>query len=55
MGPRLVSMLTKQEARHPLPPPRTYTHLPAQYVPGTPLHWRYRSIADVEETSTDSA
>ena len=55
MGPRLVSMLTKQEARHPLPPPRTYTHLPAQYVPGTPLRWRYRSIADVEETSTDSS
>lgn len=54
MGPRLVSLLIKQEARHPLPPPCTYTHLPAQYVPGTSPRWRYRSIADVEETSTDS-
>jgi hypothetical protein len=48
MGPRLVSMLMKQEARHPLPLPRTDTHLPAQYVPGTSLRWRCRSIADVE-------
>ena len=32
-----------------LSPPRTYTHLPAQYVPGIPMLWRYRSIADVEE------
>lgn len=55
IGPRLVSLLTQQEARDPLPPARTYTHLPAQYVPGTPLHWRYRSIADVEEAEADTS
>lgn len=54
MGPRLVSMLTKQEIRQPLPPSRTYTHLPAQHVPGTPLRWRYRSVVDVEESEADT-
>jgi hypothetical protein len=55
MGPRLVSMLMKQEARHPLPLPRTDTHLPAKYVPGTSLRWRCRFVADVEESAAGSS
>jgi hypothetical protein len=50
LGPRLVSEMQRQEARQPLPAPRSHAHLPARYVPGTPLHWRYRTVADQPES-----
>jgi hypothetical protein len=46
LPPRLIAALRASEAQHPLPPTPNWRHLPAQYIPGTPLHWRYRTAAD---------
>jgi hypothetical protein len=44
---RLILALEQSEAQHPLPPVRSgWGHLPAQYIPGSPTHWRYRTTAD---------
>jgi hypothetical protein len=54
MGPRLVAAMQRQEARQPLPPAPSWTHLPAQYIPGSGLRWRYRSVADLDQPATDA-
>ena len=54
MGPRLVAAVQRQEARQPLPPAPSWAHLPAQYVPGSPLRWRYRTVADLDQPATDT-
>jgi hypothetical protein len=54
MGPRLVAAVRRQEARQPLPPALSWAHLPAQYVPGSPLRWRYRTVADLDQPATDA-
>lgn len=49
---RLVLAMQRREARHPLPPTRSgWEHLPAQYMPGSPLHWRYRTPIDDADSS----
>lgn len=49
---RLILALQRSEAQHPLPPIRSgWWHLPAQYIPGSPMHWRYRTSADDTEAS----
>ena len=54
MGPRLVAAMQRQEACQPLPPAPSWAHLPAQYIPGSGLRWRYRSLADLDQPATDS-
>jgi hypothetical protein len=43
---RLVRSLQTMEDRNPLPPAAGYDHLPARYVPGSAMRWRYRTTAD---------
>jgi hypothetical protein len=43
---RLVRALQTMEARSPLPPRARYNHLPAEYLPGSAMRWRYRTAAD---------
>lgn len=43
LPPRLIAALRQSEARNPQPPLPNWNHLPARYIPGTPLHWRYRT------------
>jgi hypothetical protein len=54
MGPRLVAAMQRQEARQPLPRARSWAHLPAQYIPGSALKWRYRTVADLDQPATDA-
>jgi hypothetical protein len=54
MAPRLVAAMQRQEARQPLPAARSWAHLPAQYVPGSGLRWRYRTVADLDQPATDA-
>jgi hypothetical protein len=42
---RLIAALREGEARHPQPSPADWSRLPARYIPGTPLHWRYGTAA----------
>ena len=53
---RLILALEQSEAQHPLPPVRRGCgHLPVQYIPGSPMHWRYRTTAaDAEESDPGS-
>ena len=44
MGPRLLAAMQRQEARQPLPAAPSWAHLPAQYIPGSGLKWRYRTV-----------
>jgi hypothetical protein len=47
LAPRLILGLERAEARNPIPEIRHgWAHLPAQYIPGTPMHWRYRDVAE---------
>ncbi|MEN3298418.1 MAG: hypothetical protein V7633_476 [Pseudonocardia sp.] len=50
-APRLISAVQRQQARNPLPPAPGYAHLPAQYIPGSALRWRYRTAADSNENT----
>jgi hypothetical protein len=43
---RLVRALQTMEVRGPLPPRSGYDHLPATYIPGSAMRWRYRTAAD---------
>ena len=53
LATRLILALERSEAQHPLPPIHGgWRHLPAQYIPGSPMHWRYRTSADDAEGST---
>jgi hypothetical protein len=51
LAPRLVLAVRRQEARNPLPPAPGYAHLPAQYIPGSALRWRYRTVTDSVENT----
>ena len=46
MPHRLVRSLQTMESRSPLPTPAGYGHLPATYIPGSAMRWRYRTAAD---------
>jgi hypothetical protein len=53
LAARLILALERSETQHPLPSIRGgWGHLPARYIPGSPLHWRYRTRADDAEEST---
>lgn len=56
LAARLILALERGEAQHPLPPIHgDWRHLPAQYIPGSPMHWRYRTSADdTEESNPDN-
>jgi hypothetical protein len=43
---RLVRALQTMEVRSPLPPQAGYNHLPAKYIPGSAMRWRYRTATD---------
>ena len=50
LAARLILALQRGEAQNPLRPIQSdWRHLPAQYIPGSPMHWRYRTIADDAE------
>ena len=44
MGPRLLAAMQRKEARQPLPQAPSWAHLPAHYIPGSALRWRYRTV-----------
>ena len=50
-APRLILAMQRQQARNPLPPAPGYAHLPAQYIPGSALRWRYRTVIDPDENT----
>ena len=56
LAARLILALQRGEAQNPLPPIQSdWRHLPAQYIPGSPMHWRYQTIADdTEESNPDN-
>jgi hypothetical protein len=56
LAARLILALQRGETQNPLPPiQNAWRHLPAQYIPGSPMHWRYRTSADdTEESNPDN-
>ena len=56
LAARLILALQRGEAQNPLPSIQNdWRHLPAQYVPGSPMRFRYRTSADdTEESNPDN-